>query len=235
MDILMLLVADRRHSVGYDGLGDFVMDPVGRLRRRGEREVAPFVYAGVVIVKPELFDGHAGRAVLAQPAVRPRRSEAGRLYGLRLDGQWLHVGTPAGDRRWPKSGSRRASAEAHGRRPRLHDPAGRAIPADLADALLGGRIVPGWPDRGDPLLALRRHDLAADPPRRAGARALLARACRRGARGLLPRIVPLGDVDEAEESREALRAGAALSRTASATRRSCRPRCDATGGIVLAG
>jgi N-acetyl-alpha-D-muramate 1-phosphate uridylyltransferase len=92
MDILLLLAASAT-SVGYDGLGDFAMDSDGRLRRRREREVTPFVYAGVAIVKPELFaDAPAGAFSLNR--LFDRAIEAGRLYGLRLDGQWLHVGTP---------------------------------------------------------------------------------------------------------------------------------------------
>lgn len=92
MDML-LLVAVAATSLGYDGLGDFVMDPDGRLERRGERQVAPFVYAGVAVLKPELFadtpDGAFSLNLLFDRAIA-----AGRLYGLRLDGQWLHVGTP---------------------------------------------------------------------------------------------------------------------------------------------
>jgi MurNAc alpha-1-phosphate uridylyltransferase len=92
MDILMLL-APTATSVGYEGYGDFSMDPDGRLRRRAEREVTPFVYAGVAVVKPELLsntpDGPFSANVLYDRAI-----EAGRLYGLRLDGQWLHVGDP---------------------------------------------------------------------------------------------------------------------------------------------
>ena len=54
MDIL-LLVAATATSVGVDWPGDFTMDAFGRLERREERKVAPFVYAGVGIIKPELF------------------------------------------------------------------------------------------------------------------------------------------------------------------------------------
>ena len=69
------------------------MAPDGRLERRGERAVAPFIYAGVAIVKPELFadtpDGAFSLNLLFDRAIARER-----LYGLRLDGQWLHVGTP---------------------------------------------------------------------------------------------------------------------------------------------
>ena len=92
MDML-LLVAAAATSFGYDGRGDFVMDPDGRLNRRGEREVAPFVYAGVAVCKPGLFadapDGPFSLNLLFDRAI-----SAGRLYGHRLDGQWLHVGAP---------------------------------------------------------------------------------------------------------------------------------------------
>ena len=92
MDILMLLAATAT-SVGYEGAGDFALDPDGRLRRRREREVTPFVYAGVSILKPELLadtpDGPFSANLLYDRAIA-----AGRLYGLRLDGQWLHVGDP---------------------------------------------------------------------------------------------------------------------------------------------
>ncbi len=92
MDILLLL-APTATSLGYEGRGDFSMDPGGALRRRGEREVCPFVYAGVAILKPELFadtpDGRFSLNLLFDRAI-----DADRLYGLRLDGQWLHVGTP---------------------------------------------------------------------------------------------------------------------------------------------
>jgi len=92
MDIL-LLVAATATSVGYDGAGDFHMDPAGRLERRGERKVAPFVYAGVAVLKPGLFEGSPDDS-FSLNLLFDRAIEAGRLFGLRLDGYWLHVGTP---------------------------------------------------------------------------------------------------------------------------------------------
>ena len=92
MDIL-LLVAPTATSLGYEGKGDFVMDPDGRLERRGEREVAPFIYAGVAILKPELFADTPDDA-FSLNLLFDRAIDRGRLFGLRLDGQWLHVGTP---------------------------------------------------------------------------------------------------------------------------------------------
>ena len=89
----MLLVASTPGAVGVDWPGDFEMDPDGRLTRREPQTVAPFVYTGVGILKPELFDGVAEDVFKLAPFFW-RAAEAGRLFGLRLDGLWLHVGRP---------------------------------------------------------------------------------------------------------------------------------------------
>ncbi len=92
MDAL-LLVAPTTTSLGYEGAGDFAMDTGGRLERRGERKVAPFIYAGVAILKPALF-ADTPEGAFSLNLLFDRAIAAQRLYGMRLDGQWLHVGTP---------------------------------------------------------------------------------------------------------------------------------------------
>jgi len=92
MDALLLL-APTTDSIGYSGRGDFAMLPDGRLRRRGEREVVPFVYAGAAILTPALFaDAPAGTFPLT--LLFDRAAAKSRLFGLRLEGVWMHVGTP---------------------------------------------------------------------------------------------------------------------------------------------
>jgi N-acetyl-alpha-D-muramate 1-phosphate uridylyltransferase len=92
MDALLLL-APTTTSIGYAGRGDFAMASDGRLTRRRERDVVPFVYAGAAILTPGLFrDAPAGAFSLT--AMFDRAAEADRLYGLRLEGVWMHVGTP---------------------------------------------------------------------------------------------------------------------------------------------
>ena len=92
MDALLLL-APAAGSIGYAGRGDFAMTPDGHLHRRGEREVVPFVYAGAAILSPALFaDAPEGEFPLT--ALFTRAAEQGRLRGLRLEGLWMHVGTP---------------------------------------------------------------------------------------------------------------------------------------------
>lgn len=93
MDAL-LLVASTANSVGVDWPGDFHMSADGRLTKRAEREVAAFVYAGVGILKPELFEA-AEQEVFRLAPYFFEAARQGRLYGVRLGGRWLHVGTPA--------------------------------------------------------------------------------------------------------------------------------------------
>jgi MurNAc alpha-1-phosphate uridylyltransferase len=92
MDALLLL-APATTSIGYNGRGDFAMGPDGRLARRGEREVVPFVYAGAAILTPQFFAGVPAGPSSMSPLF-DRAIEAQRLYGLRLEGVWMHVGTP---------------------------------------------------------------------------------------------------------------------------------------------
>jgi N-acetyl-alpha-D-muramate 1-phosphate uridylyltransferase len=92
MDIL-LLMAPTANSIGYAGSGDYTMLPDGALRRRKENQVVPFVYAGVAILSPALFkDAPSGEFSLT--TLFDRANEQERLFGLRLDGVWMHVGTP---------------------------------------------------------------------------------------------------------------------------------------------
>lgn len=90
---ILLLVAETATSLGYDGRGDFTLGPDGRLQRRRPGEVVPLVYAGVGVFKPELFadtpDGPFSANLLFDRAIA-----AGRLRGVPLEGEWLHVGTP---------------------------------------------------------------------------------------------------------------------------------------------
>jgi len=92
MDSLMLLALGAT-SIGYDGHGDFLMAPDGLLARRGERGEAPFAFTGVSIAHPRLFED-APKGKFSLNLLWNRAIERGRLYGMRLDGVWMHVGTP---------------------------------------------------------------------------------------------------------------------------------------------
>jgi N-acetyl-alpha-D-muramate 1-phosphate uridylyltransferase len=92
MDIL-LLVAASAGSVGVDWPGDFTMANDGRLTAREARRVAPFVYTGVGVVKPSLFESESADVFRLAPYFHAAAGKR-RLYGLRLDGLWLHIGRP---------------------------------------------------------------------------------------------------------------------------------------------
>lgn len=94
MDALML-VAPLVTATGYDGRGDFTMDGLGRLRRREERNVAPFVWTGVQIIRPQVFED-TPEGPFSTNLIWDRAIENDRLYGVRLDGRWMHVGSPSG-------------------------------------------------------------------------------------------------------------------------------------------
>ena len=92
MDALLMMASIIR-STGYDGDGDFLMDCVGRLTRRPERLIAPFVFSGVQIVHPRLF-AKAPPSPFSMNVLYAHAEEADRLYGIVHDGDWYHVGTP---------------------------------------------------------------------------------------------------------------------------------------------
>lgn len=92
MDVLLLMHPFSRVP-GWHGVGDYFMDPLGRLTRREERRVAPYAYMGVSILKPEIFrDAPDGAFSLNR--LYDRAEEAGRLFGAIHDGLWYHISTP---------------------------------------------------------------------------------------------------------------------------------------------
>ncbi len=94
MDALLLLhfTVD---AYGYEGVGDFCLDQMGRLVRRPEGEVSPYLFTGVQILHPRLFTGEE-EGVFSLNRLYDKAIEAGRLYGLVHDGEWFHVGTVDG-------------------------------------------------------------------------------------------------------------------------------------------
>lgn len=92
MDALLLLQSTTT-AVGYNGKGDFILDQEGRVRRRKEWQVAPFLYAGIQICHPRLFRDPP-KGAFSTNLVWDRAIEEDRLYGIRHDGEWYHVSTP---------------------------------------------------------------------------------------------------------------------------------------------
>ena len=94
MDAL-LLVQPTVRAVGYHGRGDFQLGPLGEVRRREERETAPFVFAGVQILAPGLFTD-CPKTPFSLNLIYDRAMRLGRLFGFVNEGRWTHIGTPEG-------------------------------------------------------------------------------------------------------------------------------------------
>jgi N-acetyl-alpha-D-muramate 1-phosphate uridylyltransferase len=92
MDAL-LLMASMVTALGFEGTGDFNLDAEGHVSRVPDRRVSPYAYPGVQIVHPRIFDIAKGSS-FSMNTLWDAAIEKGRLYGIRLDGVWIHVGTP---------------------------------------------------------------------------------------------------------------------------------------------
>jgi MurNAc alpha-1-phosphate uridylyltransferase len=93
MDCLMLLSLSAS-GVGYQGRGDFALDSDGRIRRRKvEQEIVPFAFTGVSIAHPRLFKA-SPEGAFSLNLVWNQAIAAKRAFGMRMEGVWMHVGTP---------------------------------------------------------------------------------------------------------------------------------------------
>ncbi len=92
MDVLLLMTSAAT-ARGYEGRGDYFVDPNGKARRRRDPEIAPFVYAGVQILHPRALAGFAPGA-FSLNKIYDAAEAKGRLWSVVHDGLWFHVGTP---------------------------------------------------------------------------------------------------------------------------------------------
>ena len=90
----VILLVQRSFQVQAEvGRGDFAIDPTGCVRRPRENEVVPYVYAGIQLVRPSLFDG-APDAPFSMNLLWDRAIDSGSLLALVHDGLWFHLSTP---------------------------------------------------------------------------------------------------------------------------------------------
>lgn len=92
MDALLLVVPHAR-ACNFSGPGDFHMDPLGRLSRRRDGRIAPFIYTGIQLVSHRLLRD-APEGPFSTNILWDRAMAEGRLYGLSFTGLWFEVGTP---------------------------------------------------------------------------------------------------------------------------------------------
>jgi MurNAc alpha-1-phosphate uridylyltransferase len=89
----MLLLARAAGAVAETGRGDFLWPRDGGLKRREERDVAPYLFAGVQIVAPALFAA-APPPPFSMNVLWDQALAAGRLGAIVHDGVWFHLSTP---------------------------------------------------------------------------------------------------------------------------------------------
>jgi MurNAc alpha-1-phosphate uridylyltransferase len=89
----MLLLARAAGAVAETGRGDFLWPRDGGLKRREERDVAPYLYSGVQIVSPALFAA-APPPPFSMNLLWDQALAAGRLGAIVHDGVWFHLSTP---------------------------------------------------------------------------------------------------------------------------------------------
>ena len=90
----LLLVARTASVVGEVGHGDFAIDEFGHLRRRRENEIVPYVFAGVQVLSPALFDG-IGHGAFGMNALWDGAIAADRIRAIVHDGPWFHLSRPS--------------------------------------------------------------------------------------------------------------------------------------------
>jgi N-acetyl-alpha-D-muramate 1-phosphate uridylyltransferase len=89
----LLLLHPMSTTHGFDGSGDFALEPSGLLVPRGTASHAPYVYAGIQLLRPSVFAGEPIEP-FSMWRVWNQLMEKGRIKGVVQDGQWFHVGTP---------------------------------------------------------------------------------------------------------------------------------------------
>ena len=93
MDILVML-ADPSAATGHSGGTDFLIKGDARLvRSNGAAD--GLIYAGAAIVHPRIFAG-ATATPHSLNLYFDRAIARGRLFGMKMGGQWITVGTPDG-------------------------------------------------------------------------------------------------------------------------------------------
>lgn len=94
LDFLMLLVA-RPRAIGWHGAGDFIRREDGSIRRPQQGEDAPYLFSGMQMMHPRVFEGAPAGAFSLSQLWRLRESQQGwhRAIGsVVYDGDWLNVG-----------------------------------------------------------------------------------------------------------------------------------------------
>jgi MurNAc alpha-1-phosphate uridylyltransferase len=98
LDFVMLLV-EKSRAKGWEGKGDFIVNEAGEIRRPREGEDAPYIFTGVEIIHPRVFQGCPEGAFSLSRLWKQRERADGfydRIRAVIHQGDWLNVGDLAG-------------------------------------------------------------------------------------------------------------------------------------------
>jgi MurNAc alpha-1-phosphate uridylyltransferase len=94
-DLDAVILVHRTFQVHADiGFGDFFLDSWGMPRRRREREIAPYIYAGITLARKSLFAGFAPKNPVSMNEVWDRAIAARKILAVVHDGLWFHMTRP---------------------------------------------------------------------------------------------------------------------------------------------
>ncbi|MEI8295430.1 MAG: nucleotidyltransferase family protein [Alphaproteobacteria bacterium] len=88
MDALLLLMPRSAQA------GDYFLEPTGRLIYRGSQDTAPYIYTGLAILHPRIFEGVSAGTFSIVDVCFHKAQSSGRLYGHVHQGFWADIGTP---------------------------------------------------------------------------------------------------------------------------------------------
>lgn len=92
----LLLKVPKQRAIAYTREGDFFLDEAtGVPERRGNADSAPYVYAGVQIIRPEAFID-APKGPFSTNLIWNELLGKHRLKAVVYPGRWVDVGTPEG-------------------------------------------------------------------------------------------------------------------------------------------
>ena len=99
MDALLLLQPLDK-AIGFEGNGDFFLTESGAVQRRGTAARAPYVYTGLQILHPRLFEGCTETGAFSLNVLYNKGASSDgvlpRIHGIVHEGDWLHVGDAEG-------------------------------------------------------------------------------------------------------------------------------------------
>jgi len=93
MDVLLLLTPKDKAWGNDSSKGDYNLAPDGRIQRLSN-DLAPYLYAGLQITKPELYRDANLPDKFSNLVIFDQAEKAGRLFGVVHDGRWFHFSTP---------------------------------------------------------------------------------------------------------------------------------------------